>query len=141
METDMQMHEKCTNCNGTGLVLNIHGEPVDCPVCGNSGVVVRDDVERVARAIATCRWRQEWDEFTEPEMWADGIRAYDMCNNNERFHFEEMAAAAIEAFGQPFIKYHEDKAAELSADMDNDDGHYGAVHAAHIFAAHHFRTA
>lgn len=32
-------------------------------------------------------------------------------------------------------KYHEEKAREIAADMANDDGHFGAAHAIHVFSA------
>lgn len=54
-------------------------------------------VEKIARALATADWRRGVDEFKEPNEWAAAHEAYDLTNNNGRFHYDELARAAIQA--------------------------------------------
>lgn len=55
-------------------------------------------IERVARAIATADWRRGIDQYTQPpDKWIEAEDAYDLTNNNGRFHCDQIARAAIEA--------------------------------------------
>ena len=56
LEPSMQT---CSNCSGTGLVLNINGEPADCPECeGNSVVEVEADDGQPNE-------QQEWRDYDQ----------------------------------------------------------------------------
>lgn len=75
--------------------MNDAGHATDVAKERAAAIAMAGMVERVARAIATAKWKLDGVDGFNPDD------AYDLTNNNGRWVFDEMARAAIAAMKAP----------------------------------------